>query len=43
LAFGIGTSEVEHVLATQTLIQAHAKNMLIEVNGTLGAGSARRT
>ena len=38
LAFGIGTSEVEHVLATQTLIQAPAKNMLIEVNGTLGAG-----
>ncbi len=38
LAFGIGTSEVEHVLATQTLIQAPAKNMLIEVDGTLGAG-----
>ena len=38
LAFGIGTSEVEHVLATQTLIQAHAKNMLVEVNGSLGAG-----
>src|SRR5947207_5866538 len=38
LAFGIGTSEVEHVLATQTLIQAPAKNMLIEVNGGLGAG-----
>src|SRR3977135_297341 len=38
LAFGIGTSEVEHVLATQTLSQAHAKNMLVEVNGTLGAG-----
>src|SRR5947208_5316104 len=38
LAFGIGTSEVEHVLETQTLIQAHAKNMLIEVNGRLGAG-----
>src|SRR5580692_3666956 len=38
LAFGIGTSEVEHVLATQTLIQAHAKNMLVEVNGGLGAG-----
>src|ERR1700746_750486 len=38
LAFGIGTSEVEHVLATQTLIQAPAKNMLIEVNGDLGAG-----
>src|SRR5947208_11728814 len=38
LAFGIGTSEVEHVLATQTLIQAHGKNMLVEVNGSLGAG-----
>jgi 3-isopropylmalate/(R)-2-methylmalate dehydratase large subunit len=38
LAFGIGTSEVEHVLATQTLIQTPAKNMLIEVNGGLGAG-----
>jgi 3-isopropylmalate/(R)-2-methylmalate dehydratase large subunit len=38
LAFGIGTSEVEHVLATQTLSQRHAKNMLVEVNGMLGAG-----
>ena len=38
LAFGIGTSEVEHVLATQTLIQRPAKNMLVEVEGTLGAG-----
>src|SRR5438477_1962156 len=38
LAFGIGTSEVEHVLATQTLIQAPAKNMLIKVDGSLGAG-----
>src|ERR1700736_4072459 len=38
LAFGIGTSEVEHVLTTQTLIQAPAKNMLIEVNGGLGSG-----
>ncbi|MCF6198661.1 MAG: 3-isopropylmalate dehydratase large subunit [Hyphomicrobiaceae bacterium] len=35
LANGIGTSEVEHVLATQTLIQAKAKNMKVEVNGTL--------
>ncbi len=35
LAFGIGTSEVEHVLATQTLIQKPAKNMRITVNGTL--------
>jgi 3-isopropylmalate/(R)-2-methylmalate dehydratase large subunit len=38
LAFGIGTSEVEHVLATQTLIQRPAKNMLIEVSGSLGFG-----
>jgi 3-isopropylmalate/(R)-2-methylmalate dehydratase large subunit len=35
LAHGIGTSEVEHVLATQTLIQAKAKNMLITVDGQL--------
>lgn len=33
LAFGIGTSEVEHVLATQTLIQKKAKNMLVRVEG----------
>ncbi|HEX3864404.1 MAG TPA: 3-isopropylmalate dehydratase large subunit [Stellaceae bacterium] len=38
LAFGIGTSEVEHVLATQTLIQAPAKNMLINIEGALGTG-----
>lgn len=38
LAFGIGTSEVEHVLATQTLKQARAKTMKIEVNGDVGAG-----
>jgi 3-isopropylmalate/(R)-2-methylmalate dehydratase large subunit len=38
LAFGIGTSEVEHVLATQTLIQRPAKNMRISVNGKLGLG-----
>ncbi|MDH3000278.1 isopropylmalate isomerase [Chelonobacter oris] len=38
LAFGIGTSEVEHVLATQTLKQARAKNMKIEVRGKVGAG-----
>ena len=38
LAFGIGTSEVEHVLATQTLIQKPAKNMRITVNGKLGTG-----
>src|SRR5713226_8059861 len=35
LAFGIGTSEVEHVLATQTLIQQPAENMRVEVEGTL--------
>ena len=35
LAFGIGTSEVEHVLATQTLIQKRAKNMLVRVDGKL--------
>ena len=33
LAFGIGTSEVEHVLATQTLMQKPAKNMRINLNG----------
>ena len=38
LAFGIGTSEVEHVLATQTLIQKPAKNMLVEVGGELSFG-----
>ena len=38
LAFGIGTSEVEHVLATSTLPQVKAKNMLVSVEGTLGAG-----
>jgi len=38
LAFGIGTSEVEHVLATQTLLQRRSKNMLIEVTGTLPLG-----
>ncbi len=38
LAHGIGTSEVEHVLATQTLIQAKAKNMLVRVDGQLPAG-----
>ncbi len=38
LAFGIGTSEVEHVLATQTLLQRPAKNMLIEVSGRLPIG-----
>jgi 3-isopropylmalate/(R)-2-methylmalate dehydratase large subunit len=38
LAFGIGTSEVEHVLATQTLIQQPAKNMRITVDGDLPPG-----
>ena len=38
LAFGIGTSEVEHVLATQTLLQKPAKNMLVRVDGALGFG-----
>ena len=38
LAFGIGTSEVEHVLATQTLIQQPAKNMRITVEGDLPLG-----
>ena len=38
LAFGIGTSEVEHVLATQTLIQKPAKNMRITVDGPLADG-----
>ena len=38
LAFGIGTSEVEHVLATQTLIQKPAKNMLIDIEGELQRG-----
>ena len=38
LAFGIGTSEVEHVLATQTLLQTPAKNMRIHVEGALPPG-----
>ena len=38
LAFGIGTSEVEHVLATQTLIQKPAKSMLVRVEGELPIG-----
>ncbi len=37
-AFGIGTSEVEHVMATQCLVLRKAKNMLIRVDGELGAG-----
>ncbi len=42
LALGIGTSEVEHVLATQTLIQHPAKNMRITVNGALPFGCAAK-
>ncbi len=38
IAFGIGTSEVEHVLATQTLMQAKPKTMAVTVNGTLSEG-----
>jgi len=38
LAHGIGTSEVEHVLATQCLVQKKAKNMLVRVNGQLNPG-----
>ncbi len=38
IAFGIGTSEVEHVLATQCLWQKKSKNMLVKVSGKLGAG-----
>ncbi|CAI9408354.1 3-isopropylmalate dehydratase large subunit [Aestuariimicrobium sp. T2.26MG-19.2B] len=38
LAFGIGTSEVEHVLATQTLPQARPKTMAVNINGDLPAG-----
>jgi 3-isopropylmalate/(R)-2-methylmalate dehydratase large subunit len=38
LAFGIGTSEVEHVLATQTLQQTKAKSLLINIEGKLGFG-----
>lgn len=42
LAFGIGTSEVEHVLATQTLLQKPAKNMLVRVDGVLPAGCSAK-
>ncbi|MFB1037414.1 MAG: aconitase family protein, partial [Sinobacterium sp.] len=38
LAHGIGTSEVEHVLATQCLVQQKIKNLLVKVDGKLGAG-----
>ncbi|MCP4226951.1 MAG: 3-isopropylmalate dehydratase large subunit [Actinomycetia bacterium] len=42
LAFGIGTSEVEHVLATQTLPQVRPKTMAVNVNGTLPAGTSSK-
>lgn len=42
LAFGIGTSEVEHVLATQTLITKRSKNMRIQVDGELAPGVASK-
>ena len=42
LAHGIGTSEVEHVLATQTLLAKKAKNMLVRVEGTLPRGVHRQ-
>jgi 3-isopropylmalate/(R)-2-methylmalate dehydratase large subunit len=42
LAHGIGTSEVEHVLATQTLIQKKARNMLVEVGGKLAPGATAK-
>jgi 3-isopropylmalate/(R)-2-methylmalate dehydratase large subunit len=42
LAFGIGTSEVEHVLATQTLPQARAKTMLVRVDGQVAPGTSAK-
>jgi len=42
LAFGVGTSEVEHVMATQTLIQKKPKSFLIKVNGHLPKGSTSK-
>ena len=42
LAFGIGTSEAEHVLATQTLLQKPAKNMLVRVEGKLPTGCSAK-
>jgi 3-isopropylmalate/(R)-2-methylmalate dehydratase large subunit len=42
LAHGIGTSEVEHVLATQTLIQKKAANMLVQVDGALAEGATAK-
>ncbi|GAA5979765.1 hypothetical protein JCM5350_002040 [Sporobolomyces pararoseus] len=38
LAFGIGTSEVEHVLATQTILQSKSKNMRVQIDGPLAEG-----
>ena len=38
LAFGIGTSEIEHVLATQTLVASRSRTMLVRIDGTLGIG-----
>ena len=38
LAFGIGTSEVEHVMVTQTLAQSKSQNMLVQIDGKLGLG-----
>ena len=42
LAFGIGTSEVEHVLATQTLLAKKMKNLLVRVDGTLPRGCSAK-
>jgi 3-isopropylmalate/(R)-2-methylmalate dehydratase large subunit len=42
LAFGIGTSEVEHVLATQCLVQSKSKNMLIQIKGNLPPGAGAK-
>jgi len=42
LAFGIGTSEVEHVLATQTLLMKKSKNMLVKIDGRLQVGSTAK-
>ncbi|KAF8430282.1 aconitase family-domain-containing protein [Tirmania nivea] len=42
LAFGIGTSEVEHVLATQTLISRKSKNMKVQVDGVLAPGATSK-
>jgi 3-isopropylmalate/(R)-2-methylmalate dehydratase large subunit len=42
LAFGIGTSEVEHVLATQTLLTSKSRNLLVRVEGKLGLGCSAK-